>query len=191
VLRHTRNATAKKATLRRSQKASLSFAGTRTVLAVEIEEMLETLSADQSVRRKRITQLYGELGQPVPVRYRSATVGDSGSPLPEESPSSTNDVENLTSAEKKSFSRITQVQAIQKELATLEEAWHKCVLTVQLASQTLTHARKTASVRAARILQEEYPEGSRPPLDEVAERKALSLVPMPKLLEAVVGLELD
>jgi hypothetical protein len=100
----------------------------------------------------------------------------------------------VTPEDKKSLKYISALQQIEKELQLLEEAWHKAVLTRQLIEKTILHADATVRERANTLLLQA--EADNPAdFDNLSkvdwEVQAQRVVHLPKVQEAVAGLELE
>jgi hypothetical protein len=186
VLRSTRKATAKKAVLRGSKKATLSFQNTRLVPTADLEALLEAISDDQRTLRIQIVQLYKRYGKTVPSRYFGDL--DEGSVLPD----GFEMLDQMVSAsDKKSLKYISAMQELEKVLAQKEEQWHRNVLTRALAEKTLTNATATMEARNAKLIAELNQSVPRPTDEESARRQkeVFSTAPVPKIMPSVVGIE--
>lgn len=186
VMRSTHKMTAKKAILRRSQKATISYEGTREVPLASMEKLLETLSDAQRALRVQISQIYRGMGKSIPTRY----IGLNESEIPLEE-SGTGLLATISSQDKKSLKYISAMQELEKALAQKEESWHRNVITRQLVEKTIAFATASTKARTARLLFEL----KRDPNLTDAQRDARvaevpRLVPLPKMTSAVVGMEL-
>jgi hypothetical protein len=190
VFRSTLNATAKNATLRRSQKARVSFEDTRTVPVSALENLLESIAKNKSILRAQIKQLYTGIGKPVPSRYQ---LGSDSPPAP----AVFNPFEVLSQKEKKSLATIQALEEAEKKLAQKEEEWHSNVISATLTEKTLQNAASSFAMRQKRAQAAEYQSArseGRNVDEETLSRISDGVVaeaPLPKILPPVVGIEIS
>jgi len=188
VLRAGPTTTSKIAVLRRSQKGVLSFRGTDIVPCRELEKLSEDLETSQREISRRAPSLYRRLGKDTPLRYRSGAVEEEGADFDDGFRQMD---QMVTSADKKSLAYISAVQLIEKTLAADEERWHKAVVTRSLIERTLTNAAMTMEARTSNAYRES---GVTPGSSTVVPpmvTKHLKGAPLPKIHEAVVGIEVQ